>query len=73
MSENGGEPLPVHPQGETAAYNGKLKTGKNSNLLYFYVNHCKSTGKAAPRFFYVVDILVNLDLQGEEILVARSY
>lgn len=37
-----GEPLPVHPQGETAAYNGKLKTGKKQQLIIFL---CESLQK----------------------------
>lgn len=38
------------------------------------MNHFKSTEKAIPWFFYVAGtgIIVNLDPQGEEILVVKS-
>lgn len=64
--------LPVDPQGETAAYNRKVKTVTNSGLYFLY--HFKSTEKAIPWFYYVVGtkIIINVDLRGAEILVVKS-
>lgn len=64
--------LPVDPQGETAAYNRKVKTVTNSGLYLLY--HFQSMEKAIPWFFYVAGtkVIINVDLQGEEILVVKS-
>lgn len=63
--------LPVDPQGETAAYNRKVKTVTNSGLYFFY--NFKNMEKAIPWFFHVVGtkVIINVDLLREEILVVN--